>query len=100
MRPPPIYSALKIKGKKAYELARKGATPALSPRKVYIKDIEILNYRWPFLKIKVITGPGVYIRAIARDLGDMLGVGGCLAELERTRVGEYGKKNCIKIDNG
>ena len=86
---PPIYSALKIKGTPAYKLARKGQTPKLKPRKALIKEIEILKYEWPFLEIRIVTGPGVYIRALARDIGEELKVGGYLAELERTRVGSY-----------
>lgn len=89
LQTPPIYSAIKIKGKEAYKLARKGQTPELKPRKVLIKEIEILNYEWPYLELRFVTGPGVYIRALARDIGKELKVGGYLAELERTRVGKF-----------
>lgn len=97
MQLPPQYSALKVGGKTAYSLARKGKVAPLEPRKVLIKEIEILEYRWPHLKIRVITGPGVYIRALARDLGRTLKVGGYLSDLERTRVGEFTKENCFSI---
>ncbi len=90
---PPIYSAVKIKGKEAYKLARQGQNPELKPRKVLIKEIEILNYKWPYLELRVVTGPGVYIRALARDIGQALKTGGYLAELERIRVGEFTKEN-------
>ena len=76
---PPIYSAIKQKGKKLYELARKGEDIAVEPRTITITRIELLNiYRADFyeLEVKIHCGPGTYIRAIARDLGQMLGVGG------------------------
>ena len=86
---PPIFSAKKVNGKRAYQLARKGENFTLKPSKVEVKKIELLKYKWPYLRIKVITGPGVYIRALARDIGRELGCGGYLAGLERTRVGEF-----------
>lgn len=86
---PPIYSAIKIKGKAAYKYAREGKSIELKPRKVFIKEIKVLEYAWPFLKLRMVTGPGVYVRSLARDLGEKLGTGGYLADLERTRVGEY-----------
>jgi len=92
---PPIYSAIKIGGQKAYELARENIKIELKPREIEIKEIEILDYEWPFLKIRVVTGPGVYIRALARDIGRELGVGGYLVDLERTRVGDFTKEKTI-----
>lgn len=95
---PPIYSAVKIKGRAAYKYARKNLKLELEPRLVFIKDIKILDYDWPKLKIKVITGPGVYIRALARDIGRELDVGGYLADLERTRVGQFIKEKTLKLE--
>jgi len=95
---PPIYSAVKIKGKKAYKLARAGEKVELKHRQVEIKKIKILNYQWPYLKLQVITGPGVYIRALARDIGEKLGVGGYLADLERVRVGDFTKNDVILLE--
>lgn len=95
---PPIYSALKIKGKAAYRIARDGKIPEIKPRKVFIKSITIKKYRWPNASIKVVCGPGTYIRAIARDLGSSLGTGGYLTDLIRTRVGSYKIKNAITIN--
>lgn len=92
---PPIYSAVKVKGKESYKLARKGKPPSLLPRKVDIKGIEILDYKWPYLKLKVITGPGVYIRSLARDIGKALKTGGYLYDLERVRVGDYTKEKSL-----
>lgn len=94
---PPIFSALKIKGKTAYKLARQGQIPNLKPRAVEIKKIQLVTYKWPYLKIKVVTGPGVYIRSLARDIGQELQTGGYLSSLERVRVGVFTKNKTIKI---
>jgi len=94
---PPIYSAIKISGKPAYKFARKKEKVILKKRAVEIKKIRILNYQWPYIKIKIISGPGFYVRALARDLGKELKIGGYLAELERIRVGDIKKKDCFII---
>ncbi|MFC1625478.1 tRNA pseudouridine(55) synthase TruB [Patescibacteria group bacterium] len=91
MQTPPLYSAVKVKGKEAYKLARKGKTFRLKPRKVYIKEIEIIEYKWPTLKLRIITGPGVYIRSIARDLG------GYMTDLQRIRVGNFKLKDAYTL---
>jgi len=88
---PPVYSAVKIQGQAAYKLARKGQAPKLKSRQVEIKEMEILKYEWPYLELKIVTGPGVYIRSLARDIGQTLKTGGYLADLERTRVGDFTK---------
>lgn len=95
---PPIYSALKVAGKAAYKYARAGQGVLLQPRSVLIKNIDILSYEWPLLALRVVTGPGVYVRALARDIGKELGTGGYLAGLVRTRVGEYTVKDAVALD--
>jgi len=95
---PPIYSAVKYQGREAYKWTREGKSVELKPRLIEIKEIEILEYQWPFLKIRVVTGPGVYIRGLARDLGRKLLVGGYLSALKRTRVGEYWIKDSLGIE--
>lgn len=95
---PPIFSAIKINGREAYKAARRGEAPLMKPRKVRVKDIEIISYKWPDLKIRVTTGPGVYIRSLARDLGEELGVGGYLSGLIRTRVGGFSVKKSLSIE--
>ena len=97
MQLPPNFSAIKIHGVRAYKIARRGETPKLTKRPVEVKKTKILKYRWPDLKIKIVCGPGFYVRALARDLGVKLKVGGYLTELERTRVGQFKKSNAIKI---
>ncbi|NMC35770.1 tRNA pseudouridine(55) synthase TruB [Candidatus Beckwithbacteria bacterium] len=92
---PPVYSAVKIKGQPAYKLARNGKKVPIRPRIVDVKVIEILSYAWPELRLKITTGPGVYIRSIARDLGKKLKVGAYVSELERKRVGEFTKEKAI-----
>jgi len=96
---PPLYSAIKIKGKEAYKYARQGKKIKLKAREVQIKSIEILKYSWPFLEIKVVCGPGVYIRSLARDIGEKLATGAYLADLERTRVGNFKKETCLSISD-
>ena len=86
---PPAFSALKVGGRRAYDLARKGHDVALQPRTVQVYAIELLEYAWPLVRLRIDCGRGTYIRAIARDLGEALGVGGHLTALVRTRVGEY-----------
>lgn len=96
---PPQFSAIKVKGQPAYKSARKGKLIELKSRKALIKEIEILAYKYPDLKIRVVTGPGVYIRSLARDLGEALGAGAYLSDLERTRVGEFTKKDALDLKN-
>ncbi len=86
---PPIYSALKVGGICSYRLARRGDAVALRPREVTIYGIDLIGYDFPRATIDVHCGKGVYIRALARDLGLALGTGGYLAELSRTAVGPY-----------
>lgn len=86
---PPPYSAIKVKGTPAYKLARKGKQIELAPRTVEIKEVELLSYNPPFLKIRVMCSAGTYIRSLAADIGEKLGTGAYLTELERTRVGNF-----------
>lgn len=86
---PPIYSAIKIAGQEAYKRARRGEDIAMKGRPARIDEIEIIDYTWPKLEIRVTTGKGVYIRALARDIGEELRVGGYLSALKRTRVGDF-----------
>lgn len=94
---PPQFSAVKIMGRPAYKSARRGKNVELKPRRVEIKKIEILNYKYPFLKLRVLTGKGVYVRSLARDIGAALKTGGYVAELERTRVGEFDLQNAVNF---
>lgn len=95
---PPLYSAVKVKGKEAYKLARQGKRVQLEPRKREVKEIEVIGYEWPVVKLRVVTGAGVYIRSLARDIGEELGVGGYMASLVRTRVGNFMIEDCLRLD--
>lgn len=96
---PPAVSALKLEGRRAHELARKGEPVALAPRHVRIDAIRVKYYEWPFLDVEVDCGKGTYIRSIARDLGGKLGVGGLVQTLRRTRVGPFTAEQGIGLDS-
>ena len=96
---PPRFSAVKIGGRPAYRLARAKREVPLSAREVEAKEIEVLSYAWPYLDVRLVTGPGFYVRSFARDLGEALGTGGYIEELERTRVGTYAKEDAIRLEN-
>lgn len=95
---PPVYSALKIGGQRACDRARAGETVTLQPRKIRIDSITLLDYAWPLARIHVACGRGTYVRAIARDIGAALGVGGYLTRLRRTRVGDFTIDNSVTIE--
>ena len=95
---PPKFSAVKIKGKRAFEYARNGNDLELQSKKIVIENIEIKSFMLPFIKIKVVCSKGTYIRALARDIGKELGCGAYLTELRRTRIGKYYVENALKID--
>ena len=86
---PPAFSAIKIGGVRAYKLARKGKEVEMPARKVRIYGIEILDYAWPWLKIRTEVSSGTYIRTLAADIGAALGSGAYVTELRRLKVGEY-----------
>jgi tRNA pseudouridine55 synthase len=92
---PPEYSAVKIKGRRAYDLARSGESVEIPPRFVQIDRIEAIAYSWPLLEIEIDCSKGTYVRAIARDLGEALGCGGLVAALERTRIGPFTREQAI-----
>ena len=92
---PPLFSACKVDGKRAYDLARKGSDMQLEPKQIRIDNIELLGYELPKIRIRVTCGKGTYIRSLARDIGEALQSGGYLSELTRTRIGEYRIENCI-----
>ncbi len=94
---PPIFSALKIGGRAAYKLARAARAVELPARRVEVKEIELLGYDWPYVDVRIVTGPGFYVRSLARDLGEALGTGAYLEQLERTRVGTYTKEQAVRL---
>ena len=96
---PPVYSALKIGGKRACDLVRAGREVRLEPRTVKVYGITTLHFAWPLLSLRIDCGRGTYIRSIARELGDVLAVGGYLTQLRRTRIGPFGVGECVTIED-
>jgi tRNA pseudouridine55 synthase len=86
---PPAHSAIKIEGKRVYELARKGKEVKLEPRKIFIKEIDITKIEMPVVHFRVVCSTGTYIRSLAHDIGQDLGCGAYLSSLCRTRIGEF-----------
>ena len=95
---PPMYSALKVNGKKLYELAREGKTVERKSRKVQIHGIRILEMNLPHVRMEVDCSKGTYIRTLCHDIGEKLQVGGCMEELERTKVGHLLKEDAVTLD--
>lgn len=89
MQIPPMYSALKVGGKKLYELAREGKTIEREPRPVHFYEIEILEMTLPYVRFSVTCSKGTYIRTLCHDIGAALGCGGCMEELKRTKAGRF-----------
>lgn len=95
---PPQHSAVHVRGKRAHERARAGEHMNLGTRTVTIHSIDIIAYRYPDLSVKVVCESGVYIRSLARDIGAVLGTGGYITALQRTRVGEFTCVGCQRIE--
>lgn len=95
---PPLFSAVKIDGKRAYEFARKNEEIELKPKILVIKEIELLFYNLPTITIRVVCSKGTYIRALARDIGESLQSGAHLLALQRTRVGDVSLNDCLKVE--
>ena len=94
---PPKFSAIKINGQRAYKLARAGKDFEMPSRKVTIYNIEILEYKYPVLKIRCHVSSGTYIRTLAEDIGEALGTGAYCLELRRLKIGEYDVENAEKL---
>jgi tRNA pseudouridine55 synthase len=92
---PPAFSACKIAGERAYDLARRGDEPKLKAKVLVIDEIELLDYSPSAIRIRVVCSKGTYIRALARDIGLELNTGGHLTALRRTRVGNFTEADCL-----
>ncbi len=95
---PPMYSAVKFKGRKLYELARKGINVSLSPRKIHIKKIDILKTAIPQVSFRLVCSKGTYVRQLCIDIGHALGCGAYLSRLKRTRSGAFCLDKALGID--
>lgn len=96
---PPVFSAVRVDGVRAYEKARKGKGPEMQSRKVYIKEIEIIRFDLPVVELRVVCGKGTYIRSLAHDLGKACGSGAYLSALRRTAVGDFRVENANNMEN-
>lgn len=96
---PPLFSACKVNGKRAYKLARDGSDMELAPKQIKIEEIELLDFAPPKMTIRVVCGKGTYIRSLARDIGEALNSGAYLSRLERTRIGDIRSENCVNPKN-
>ncbi|MDE6408769.1 MAG: tRNA pseudouridine(55) synthase TruB [Muribaculaceae bacterium] len=98
MQVPPVFSAVKIDGKRAYNYARKGKDVELKAKPLEISELEILSYEAPVLRLRIVCSKGTYIRALARDIGEALDSGAHLIGLRRTRVGDMTIDRCLTIE--
>lgn len=94
---PPMYSALKVDGKKLYELARAGKEVERKAREVHINEIEILEMELPVVKLRVACSKGTYIRTLCADIGEKLGCGGTMKSLKRTKVGSFTLEKAVTL---
>ena len=95
---PPMYSALKVEGKKLYELARKGQEVERAARPVTIHELTFLGFEAGDIRLRVRCSKGTYIRTLCKDIGQALGCGGCMAALRRTAAGEYTEEEAVKLE--
>ncbi len=95
---PPDFSAVKVNGKRAYDMARKGECPAIEAKQVSVGELEIIAWHLPYLTLRVRCSKGTYIRALARDLGRAMDSGAYLTKLTRTRVGSFSVDKAISIE--
>lgn len=95
---PPVYSAIKVNGERAYKLARKGDLPQLEAREVKINDLKLTRYNYPQIAFTAAVSSGTYIRSLVEDIGSKLGTGAYTKELRRTSVGEFSVDQAAKVD--
>lgn len=98
MQVPPAHSAIKIDGKRVYELARQGKEVKIDPRKVTISEFQITRIEMPVVEFKVVCSTGTYIRSLANDFGAALGCGAYLSSLIRTRIGEFKLEDAVSME--
>jgi tRNA pseudouridine55 synthase len=94
---PPMHSAIKVDGKRVYESARKGIEVKMEPRPVTVSEFEITAYENPEVHFRIVCSKGTYIRSLARDLGEILGVGAYMSALTRTRIGDFRLANAYEL---
>jgi tRNA pseudouridine55 synthase len=96
---PPRFSAVKVDGRRAYRVARRGGDLEVAPRRVVVRAIDLVAYEWPLVTVAIDCAKGFYVRSFARDLGRTLGTGGHCATLRRTAVGPFTEAMAIRLDD-
>jgi len=96
---PPVFSAVKVGGRRAYKMARKGKAPTMTERSVTVHAIELRHYDWPFADVSIHCAKGFYVRSLARNLGEKLGTGGHCASIRRTAVGPFTLEMATPLDD-
>lgn len=97
MQVPPLHSAVKLNGQRAYKIARRGETAELKAKPLVIKEFEVTRYALPEVDFRIVCSKGTYIRALARDIGEALGAGAHLTALCRSRIGQFKLENALTI---
>lgn len=95
LQTPPMHSAIKIDGKRAYKLAREGKSVVMAPRPIHINSILLTNYEYPYVKFTADVGSGTYIRSLVQDMGEQLQTGAYMSDLRRTKVGQWRIENAL-----
>ncbi len=98
LQTPPIFSAVRVNGKRAYEYARNGDDIKLNAKSIKIEEIELLSFTENNLQLRIVCSKGTYIRALARDIGEALGSGAYLTQLRRTKIGEFNINDAMTIE--
>ena len=95
---PPVYSAIRIDGKRAHDMARKGEVVEMKSRKITIKSLILVSFEFPLVTLEVSCTKGTYIRSLARDIGESLGLGGCVTELRRLSTGGWPQQMMVTLE--
>lgn len=96
---PPVFSAVKIAGRRAYRLAREGQMPVMPSRRITIHNLDLVSYDYPFLQLKAHVSSGTYIRSLAVDIGRALATGAYCVKLRRTKIGEFSVEQAISLED-
>lgn len=96
---PPVFSAIKVNGQRAYKLAHKGETVEIPSRQITIHSLELVDYRYPELTIRTHVSSGTYIRTLAQDIGEVLGTGAYCSRLRRTKIADYSLDDAVTLES-
>ncbi len=96
---PPMVSAIKVKGKRLYKLARQGIEIAREPRKIKIHSLRLIQFSLPEIQFELECSKGTYVRKLAEDVGKVLGCGGCISQIKRTRIGNFAIEEAVKLED-